>query len=160
MNPGKNAHLLNQTKLSAHSALLFVLLSLVFPPSLYGQTETFRARLSPMPTTPQTVSEILGEGEVILTLSGNTLNVAGEFMGMSSMATAAHVHNGPPAQPGPVIHTLTISNSNTGEISGNLTLSDAEITELKANNFYIQIHSETNPAGELRGWVFLRSHFE
>jgi hypothetical protein len=42
-----------------------------------AQTETYRARLSPMPTTPQTVSTILGEGEVILTLNGNTLTVQG-----------------------------------------------------------------------------------
>ena len=48
-----------------------------------AQTEIYRARLSPMPTTPQTVDEILGEGEVILTLQGNTLSVAGNFSGMS-----------------------------------------------------------------------------
>ena len=37
--------------------------------------EVYRARLSPMPTTPQTVTDITGEGEVILTLNGNALSV-------------------------------------------------------------------------------------
>ena len=36
--------------------------------------EVYRARLSPMPTTPQTVTDITGEGEVILTLNGNALS--------------------------------------------------------------------------------------
>lgn len=139
---------------------LLLITSLFFAPIVSAQTEVFRARLSPMPTTPQTVNEILGEGEVILTLSGNTLTVEGRFEGMSSTATAAHVHNGPPAQPGPVIHTLNISDASAGEITAQLQLSDEQIAELKANNFYIQIHSVNNPPGELRGWVFLRSHFQ
>ena len=112
-----------------------------------------------MPTTPQTKAEIIGGGEVILTLEGSTLTVNGNFKGMSSAATAAHIHSGPPAQPGPVIHTLIISDSNSGEISGVLELTPDQITELKANSLYVQVHSASNPSGELRGWVFTRSHF-
>lgn len=140
--------------------LLMLISSLFFAPSISAQTEVFRARLSPMPTTPQTVNEIIGEGEVILSLAGNTLTIEGSFEGMSSTATAAHVHKGPPARPGPVIHTLNITDATAGGITAQLQLSDDEIVELKANSFYIQIHSINNPAGELRGWVFLRSHFQ
>lgn len=125
-----------------------------------AQSEVFRARLSPMPTTTRTVNDITGEGEVMLTLNGNSLVVAGTFAGMSSNATAVHIHNGPPAQPGPVIHTLTVTQQTAGEISGELTLSDEQVAELKANRFYLQVHSENNPPGELRGWVFLQSHFQ
>ena len=122
--------------------------------------EVYRARLSPMPTTPQTVTEILGEGEVILTLSGNTLEVSGTFEGMSSSATGAHLHNGPPAQPGPVVHTLEIDQATGGEISATLELSDEQVTALRNNELYVQVHSENNAPGELRGWIFLRSHFD
>ena len=45
-------------------------LTLVFSVNAVAQSGTFRARLSPMPTTPQTVTTITGEGEVILTLEG------------------------------------------------------------------------------------------
>ena len=93
-------------------------------------------------------------------MAGNTLTIAGSFQGMSSTATAAHVHSGPPARPGPVIHTLNATDAIAGEITAQLQLSDNEIAELKTNNFYIQIHSLNNPLGELRGWVFLRSHFQ
>ncbi len=132
-------------------------LALAFSVSAVAQSGTFRARLSPMPTTPQTVTTITGEGEVILTLSGNTLTVSGNFMGMNSAATMAHVHNGPPAQPGPVVHQLEITKMPMGEISAELELTDEQLTALTNNELYIQVHSETNPAGELRGWVFARN---
>ena len=132
-------------------------LALIFSVSAVAQSETFRARLSPMPTTPQTVTTITGEGEVILTLNGNTLTVTGDFAGMNSAATMAHVHNGPPAQPGPVVHQLEVAKMTGGEISAILELSDEQVTALRNNELYIQVHSETNPPGELRGWVFARN---
>ena len=132
-------------------------LTLVFSVSAVAQSGTFRARLSPMPTTPQTVTTITGEGEVILTLEGNTLTVRGNFAGMNSAATMAHVHNGPPAQPGPVVHQLEITKMPAGEISAVLELTDEQVSALNNNALYIQVHSETNPPGELRGWVFVRN---
>jgi len=132
-------------------------LALIFSVSAVAQSETFRARLSPMPTTPQTVTTITGEGEVILTLDGNTLTVSGHFAGMNSAATMAHVHNGPPAQPGPVVHQLEITKMPAGEISAVLELTDEQVTALNNNALYIQVHSETNPPGELRGWIFSRN---
>ncbi len=122
----------------------------------WAQTESYRARLSPMPTTPRTVDSITGEGEVFLTLEGNLLTVGGSFAGMSSVATAAHLHNGPPAQPGPAVHQLEVSAATGGEISGEIELTDEQVAALRANSLYVQIHSEDNPPGELRGWIFPR----
>tara|TARA_B100000686_G_C15813931_1_gene490296 strand:+ start:58 stop:507 length:450 start_codon:yes stop_codon:yes gene_type:complete len=146
-------------KLGHKIPYIFVLGIILFSAGIQAQ-EVYRARLSPMPTTPQTVSTILGEGEVILTLNGNSLTVDGNFVGMSSVATGAHIHNGPPAQPGPVIHTLEVTQATDGLINGIISLSDDQVEAIKNNEFYIQIHSENNPPGELRGWVFLRSHFD
>lgn len=147
-------------KLGRKSTCYFIASLLLFTFAAQAQEEVYRARLSPMPTTPQTVNEILGEGEVILTLNGNSLSVQGNFSGMSSVASGAHVHNGPPAQPGPVVHTLDITSAPSGEISGVLELTDAQVEALISNELYIQVHSENNAPGELRGWIFLRSHFD
>ena len=137
---------------------ILIVTFLLFVTNIQAQ-EVYRARLSPLPTTPQTVNTILGEGEVILTLNGNSLTVDGTFTGMSSAATGAHIHNGPPAQPGPVIHTLEVSQATNGSVNGTISLTEEQVEALINNEFYIQIHSESNPPGELRGWVFLRSHF-
>ena len=122
--------------------------------------EVYRARLSPMPTTPQSVADITGEGEVILTLNGNTLSIEGSFSGMSSATTMGHIHNGPPAQPGPVVHRREVTAASEGDISAELELTDEQVTSLRNNELYVQIHSENNAPGELRGWIFLRGHFE
>ena len=143
-----------------HIFTAFLSLILLTGSSLSFAQEVYRARLSPMPTTPQTVTEILGEGEVILTLSGNTLEVSGTFSNMSSIATGAHLHNGPPAQPGPVVHTLEIDEATGGEISASLELTDEQVEALRNNALYVQVHSVNNAPGELRGWIFLRSHFD
>ena len=132
-------------------------LTLVFTVMAVAQAETYRARLSPMPTTPQTVTTITGEGEVILILDGSTLTVSGNFMGMNSAATMAHIHNGPPAQPGPVVQQLEITKMPAGEINAVLELTGEQVVALNNNALYIQVHSETNPPGELRGWIFIRN---
>ncbi len=146
-------------KLGRSFSLTTVLLLFMFSMGAFAQ-EVYRARLSPMPTTPQTVTEITGEGEVILTLNGSTLSVEGNFYGMSSMATGAHLHNGPPAQPGPVVHTLEIDQATAGSISASLELTAEQVEALRSNALYVQVHSTNNAPGELRGWIFLASHFD
>ena len=141
------------------SLFLFSLSITLVSMSVQAQ-EVYRARLSPMPTTPQTVTDITGEGEVILTLNGNTLSVEGNFSGMSSATTMGHIHNGPPAQPGPVVHRLEVTAAPSGNISAELELTDEQVTALRNNELYVQIHSENNAPGELRGWIFLSSHFD
>lgn len=143
-------------KSSKFPATLLALALLFGSYGAYAQ-ETYRARLSPMPTTPQTVDTITGEGEVMFTLDGNTLSVTGRFSGMSSAATMAHIHNGPMAQPGPVVSQLEVSKLPQGEITASLELSDELVAALKNRELYVQVHSEGNPPGELRGWIFLRN---
>lgn len=141
-------------KISNKLQLLLVAAALIFTGVASTAQTAYHARLSHMPRTPQTVDTITGMGQVTLSLSGNLLTVSGSFSGMSSAATMVHIHNGPPAQPGPVVHSLEISLSTSGEISGTVELSDAQVEELKKNSLYIQVHSAGNPAGEIRGWIF------
>ena len=147
-------------KLSRLFSLFLFSLSITLVSMNVQAQEVYRARLSPMPTTPQTVTDITGEGEVILTLNGNALSVEGNFSGMSSATTMGHIHNGPPAQPGPVVHRLEVTAASSGNISAELELTDEQVSALRNNELYVQIHSENNAPGELRGWIFLRSHFD
>ena len=146
-------------KLGRLFSLFLFSLSVTLVTSVQAQ-EVYRARLSPMPTTPQTVTDITGGGEVILTLNGNALSVEGNFSGMSSATTMGHIHNGPPAQPGPVVHRLEVTAAPNGNISAELELTDEQVSALRNNELYVQIHSENNAPGELRGWIFLRMHFD
>ena len=119
-----------------------------------AQASSFRARLSPLPVSRRTVQTITGVGQIRATLDGNRLTVRGTYRGMSSPATAAHLHVGAPGRPGSVAHPLEVTASPEGEISGTAELTDQQVDALQAQSLYVQIHSEDNPAGELRGWIF------
>ena len=119
-----------------------------------AQADSFRARLSPLPVNRGTVGTITGVGQVRATLDGNRLTVTGTYRGMSSRATAAHLHVGPPGRPGPVAQPLEVSTSPEGEVTGTAELTDEQAAALQAQSLYVQIHSEENPGGELRGWIF------
>jgi hypothetical protein len=56
-----------------------------------------------------------------------------------------------------VIATLSATEATGGELSAAIELSDEQLAALRANSLYIQIHSATNPAGELRGWLFAKT---
>ncbi len=120
-----------------------------------AQSTGYRARLSELPVSPQTYRDITGVGEVFATLNGSTLSVNGSFEGMSSAASAAHVHNAPKAMNGPPIGALEATPLPAGEVGGELELTAEQVEALRNEELYIVIHSENNPGGELRGWLFL-----
>ena len=78
-----------------------------------------------------------------------------EFRGLSGLVTAVHVHNAPRARPGGVAFPIDIGDppGTAGAIAATVTLSDAQAAELRAGRYYLQVHTETNPDGELRGWL-------
>ena len=120
---------------------------------LAAQSTAFRARLSPLPVDGRTVRTITGVGQVRATLSGNRLTITGSYQGTSSPATGAHLHAAPPGQHGPVVAPLQVTAGN-GEISGTVSLDDEQLRALRASSLYVQLHTEGNPQGELRGWIF------
>ena len=124
-----------------------------------AQVDSFRARLSPLPVSGRTVRTITGLGQVRATLDGNRLTVTGTYQGMSSPATAAHLHFGTPGRPGPLAQPLEVTTSPEGEVTGTAELTDQQVDALQAQSLYVQIHSEDNPAGELRGWIFSTETF-
>ena len=91
---------------------------------------------------------------------GPKLMVNGTFDGMSSPATVAHLHRatkgpndpGGPT-PGPRVFDLTISASTNGTLNGSWWITEEQAEELREGWFYVQVHSEANPAGALRGWL-------
>lgn len=121
-----------------------------------AQSSRFRARLSEVPVTPQTYRTITGVGEVLATLNGSTLSLTGSYEGMSSAATAAHIHNAPKAMNGPPIGAVEVTPAPSGEVSGSLELTEEQLAALRNEELYIVVHSEDNPGGELRGWLLPR----
>ena len=117
--------------------------------------ERFGGRLSRMPVDLVTTSTIRGEGAVTARLHERELTLQAEFRGLSSPVTAVHVHNAPRARPGEVAFPVDVGDpmGTAGEFVATVTLTDAQAAELRAGRYYLQIHTEANPGGELRGWL-------
>lgn len=116
-------------------------------------SQEFRGRLSVLPIDFTTASSMSGVGEAHATLTGATLVITGDFKGLSSPATAAHVHQAPPARRGSVALTLDVVSGRSGTLAGTFTLDAAAQDALRGGDYYVQIHTENNRGGELRGWL-------
>ena len=132
--------------------LLIVALALLAQSSTTPAT-SFRARLSPVPVERSTASKITGSGTVTATLDGSKLTINGTFQGMKSSATIAQVHMAMRGVRGPVEFDLTVDKSPSGSVSGTLMLTKVQIDTLRRGWYYIQIHAEDAPDGNLWGWL-------
>ena len=119
-------------------------------------SEQFEGRLSRLPVDRPTAPNVMGAGTVNATLDDHELVLTAKFEGMSSPATAAHIHVAPVARRGPVLFTVEVPTVKTGEIRDTITLTDGQLEELRDGLYYLQIHTEGNPGGELRGWLLLQ----
>lgn len=109
--------------------------------------------MSPVPV-PTFTPSITGVGSVTATLAGTTLTVAGTFEGLASPATVARIHKSPkPGIRGDVLFNLTTTSGTSGTISGTFDLTPAQTQELAASRYYVQLHSEKAPDGNLWGWL-------
>jgi hypothetical protein len=114
---------------------------------------SFRGRLSPVPVDQQNASRITGSGSVSATLDGSKLVITGTFQGMKSPATIAQIHMGQRGVRGPVEFDLAIDKSPSGRVRGTLTLTRIQIDTLRRGWYYVQIHAEQAPDGNLWGWL-------
>jgi len=123
--------------------------------SLAAQTEEkFHTRLAPVSLDASMRANVAGTGLASAVLNGTKLTVTGTFEGLRSPATVAHLHLSRVAGVrGPVVFDLNVSPATSGTISGSFDLSADQIESLKKGRFYIQIHSEKAPDGNLWGWL-------
>ena len=111
----------------------------------------YRARLSPVPLDVAMQATIAGSGTATATLTGTQLAISGTFTGLRSPATIARVHIADKGLRGAPVFDLTVVPSTSGAISGTLDLTPAQVADLAKSRFYIQIHSEKAPEGNLWG---------
>ena len=128
-------------------------------PLAYAENDRiFKARLSVMPLDDAArfrgPSTITGSGAVTATLTGTSLSITGTFEGMQAPATMARIHAGPkPGVRGPAIVDLRISSGPSGTISGAFDLTSDQVRLLEKSRFYVQLHSQISPDGNLWGWL-------
>lgn len=91
----------------------------------------------------------LGLSSFVLSTSLTRIEYKAVVSGLSGPITAAHLHYGSATVAGPVAFPLTYSGN---ILTGSISLTDLKLVDsLAAGRVYINVHTATNPNGEIRG---------
>lgn len=112
--------------------------------------------LSGAQEVPAVDTAAMGTGTA--TLSGNMLMISGEFSGLSSplfpiAGTPGHVHMAPMGANGDVVLMLDVVSADgmSGTFSTHTELTPEQLAAYNAGELYVNLHTEMNQGGELRG---------
>jgi hypothetical protein len=106
--------------------------------------------LSPASEVPPNASS--GSGSAKVELDGMTVKWNVSYTGMTGPVTAGHFH-GPAAAGSNAGVVVPFSGPLASPIVGSATLTPAQVDQLKAGMWYINLHTAANPGGEIRGQV-------
>ena len=76
------------------------------------------------------------------------------YSGLSGPATAGHIHG--PAMAGANAGVVVPFATTASPIEGSATLTAAQIADLRAGLWYVNLHTAANPGGEVRGQVLVK----
>jgi hypothetical protein len=116
-----------------------------------GNTATFNTFLTAMNVVPATTSTATSNVTVLLDRTTGVMTVNGNFAGLTSNATEAHIHG--PAAVGvnaPVLVPLTVTQAASGTVSGDVTMTGPQMNDMLSGMTYVDIHSEVFMDGEIR----------
>jgi hypothetical protein len=124
--------------------------------------EGYTVRMDAAQSAPGTGSAAVGTGFVSMDRDQEFVHYAWLANGLSGMATAAHFHEGGQGQTGGVVYDMTSMMSVSGNnVSANgywkksdsAPLTQNIVTLFETNKIYLNIHTASNPNGEIRGQV-------
>ena len=129
------------------------------------QGQSFHAKLTGKDEVPPKDTRATGNAEFTLTRE-NSMRYKVSVNDMEKV-TAAHIHKGKVGENGPVVFTLFKTNSPSARSNGILsqgTITSAKlegplagkqlsdlISMINNGDAYVNVHTETNPKGEIRG---------
>ena len=106
--------------------------------------------LSGSQIVPAVTTSASGSGTITV---GDDMSISGSVMTTGVAVTAAHIHMAAAGQNGPVAVPLTKSGDSGWAVPAGTKLTDAQFAAFKAGNLYVNVHSDANKAGEIRGQI-------
>ncbi|MBI4273821.1 MAG: CHRD domain-containing protein [Rhizobiales bacterium] len=117
-----------------------------------AETMKFKADLSGKSEVPPNEAKGTGNAEMTYDSVSKQLSWTVNFSGLSGPATAAHFHG--PAEAGKNAGVaVPIGTALASPAKGTATLTDAHAADLLAGRWYINVHTDANKPGEIRGQV-------
>ena len=133
-------------------------------PTVVFANHEFAANLTGQQEVPSVDTQAIGEAIFVpIQPSNETIDFYVNATGIQAV-TQAHIHSGSPGENGPIVVTLFTLNpvQNGVSINGSIAANNLEdtmqgktvaelIDAIKSNTTYVNVHTEQNPNGEIRG---------
>lgn len=119
-------------------------LNVALSSSLFAQNEV-----------PPVMSTASGTVEAYLNKRTNLLSWTVNYAGLSGPVTAAHFH-GPAVVGKNAGVVVPMTGSLVNPIVGSATITAAQLPDLMAGNWYVNLHTTVSPGGEIRGQVIVK----
>ncbi|OYX32493.1 MAG: CHRD domain-containing protein [Caulobacterales bacterium 32-69-10] len=116
-----------------------------------AETVKFHAMLNGASEVPANTEKGTGMAMATLDTATKVLTYEITYSGLTGPAVAAHFH-GPAAPTANAPPTVPL-NPPASPIKGTATLTDAQIADLEAGRWYVNIHTAAHGPGEIRGQV-------
>ncbi len=138
---------------------LFLMLAIGLSAFIFSTTvsaqQKFTAGLNGVQENPSVNSP--GKGSCVLTLdtAETQITLSCTYSGLGSNASAAHIHtDGPVGVNGPVLFNLTGASGTSGTLTlASTAVTPAQVADLRAKRWYVNIHTANFPGGEIRGQI-------
>jgi hypothetical protein len=129
---------------------LLLVLPLFFAAGAHGTTIFLKARLDGAQAGVPTSS---GDGSAFISYDDATgqLTWSVNYRGLSSAANAAHIHG--PAAPGASAAIVVPFTLTASPITGSAPITPSQAADMLAGLWYVNIHSDLYPGGEIRGQI-------
>lgn len=140
-------------KLFSYAAVMATGIALVLSTApAFAEMVKYKVDLTSAEEVPSTEAAATGMADVTYDTDSKMLTWSITYEGLSGEATAAHFHG--PAMVGenakPVVPIVAPLAS---PIAGDATLTDAQVADLEAGKWYLNVHTAKYPDGEIRGQV-------
>jgi hypothetical protein len=126
---------------------------LAFMATARADTVALKADLEPSSEVPPRVSHGHGMLNATFDTSTHALQWTITYEGLGSATTAAHFHGPAPVGQNAKVQIPIQKNALASPISGSAQLTEQQVTDLMAGQWYFNIHTVQNPMGEIRGQI-------
>jgi len=134
---------------SALGLTLFVGLAFSHPITARAEVIDFKATMNASTEVPAKDSKGTGDALASFDTVTKKLSYTVTYIGLSGPATMGHIHG--PALPGANAGVVIPFTSPASPIIGSVVLTDAQVADLMAGKYYVNVHTAANPGGEIRG---------
>lgn len=138
------------TSMLFNRASLFVAALVLAGCATMGGNQPLQVRLTGAEEVPPVSAS--GTGTATITV-GEDRSVSAKITTQGVQGVAAHIHEAPAGQNGPVIVPMDKTGDNEWSTKPGAKLTDAQFESFKAGRLYFNVHTAANKGGEVRGQI-------